>query len=131
FPYDNNLTTEAIIDEKIGDFQSAMEIAQKAYKANNYNDKAHDEDTYLALSKIFIENYNYIEAQKIIHSGLRDYPRSLYLWVLLAYCDIQTQDKNGANYALDKASSIGKNQALVSLLLNSINKNIPFTLEFN
>lgn len=130
FPYDNNLMTMAIVYERMGDMQNAVYYALRAYNADNYNINKHDENTYLVLGKLLLNNKNAIHAKRILTSGVAEYPNSMYLWILLAYSDFRLQDNTAAIYALDKARAIDQDHELVTLLYDSIETNAPLRLEF-
>lgn len=61
------------------------------------------ESTYSRLGRVLLLQGNTQNTKKVINEGLRDYPNSMYLWLLKALLE-QNQNHNEALSAAKKAT---------------------------
>jgi tetratricopeptide (TPR) repeat protein len=128
FPYDNNLTMKSLVEDKIGDHNSAVYFAQKAYAANNYGPNLHDANTYMVLGKLLIQNNDNLDAKKVLEKGIQEYPKSSYILILDAYNDYLLGNKTEAVVDLQNAKIVHPNNKVINALFNSINSSNAFNI---
>jgi hypothetical protein len=126
--YDNNLLVASLIHDKLGDASTSSYYAEKAFVSDNHVPGSHSEDTYLIIAKLLIKHQDTQNAQKVLVEGVKEFPTSTPLLVLLSYTQYQLDDRDGAVASLEKAQAIDPSNVTVDKLKSQVEENSAFSI---
>lgn len=131
FPYEMNYANLGATYQRLGDLSNAQKSAETALQMKGYKVEPHrhEEETYVNLASIYMQQNAFAEEVKELHQGLTDYPNSPRMWLYLAYSEYQLHHQEKALYAASQAYRYSPNTITAGLYQNIMSQQ-PLKIHF-